>query len=69
MQLIFPIYPSALMYMSVLFENICKWDFLPEGAQSVKAFICQIRNGEGGGIQHGLVVMDGRHMKQSLKEC
>ena len=37
------------MYMSVLFENICKWDFLPGGAQSVKAFICQIRNGEGGG--------------------
>ena len=27
--------------------NISKWDSLPQGAKSVKALICQIRNGEG----------------------
>ena len=32
------------MYPCLLFENISKWDFLPPGAESVKAFICQIRN-------------------------
>ena len=32
------------MYPCLLFENISKWDFLPPSAESVKAFICQIRN-------------------------
>ena len=35
-------------YICVSFENIFKWDFLPGGAKSVKAFIFQIRNMEGG---------------------
>ena len=34
-------------YICVSFENIFKWDFLPGGAKSVKAFIFQIRNMEG----------------------
>ena len=34
----------SLMYPCLLFENISKWDFLPPSAESVKAFICQIRN-------------------------
>ena len=33
-------------YICLFFENISKWDFLPRGAGSVKAFICQIRNRE-----------------------
>ena len=39
-----------MRYICLLFENISKWDFLPRGAGSVKAFICQIRNRGRGNI-------------------